>query len=215
MERVHQADPVLADQLGGAAVVVFRKGRHVGILFREVDMSTRVLHLCDHRVLRCDPPSEATESILYVVPDLDPISIETVSAFARLVRNRHLADGIPYGFSPPDQFLDSSASFGTVPGEGLTCASLILAVFHRSGVPLVAYDTWETDEHDLQQQLRFVIHFRDTDKMTHEEANALATTIGRARYRPLQVAGAACADGLPADYTTANRFADKLQGRLS
>lgn len=215
MERVYPADPTSADQLGGAAVVVFTQGRHVGLLFREADQSVRVLHLCGHLDLRCDLPQAVVgEALLYVVPALDPVVVEAVSAFTRLVRSRHVAGGLPYGYSPPDQFFDARAGFLQPGGEGLTCASFILAVFHRSGVQLIEYQSWPARPEDAAQQQWFVNYFRRTGRMTDAEATALATTIGRTRYRPLEVAGAAAAGSHPANFAVCEGLGKELATML-
>jgi hypothetical protein len=213
MERVHRADQTSPEKVGGVAIAIFPKGLHVGILHFEFDYSLRVLHLCSHKELQSQPAADV-DCKLWVVPDLEPEQIAAISAFCRLVRARHAEKGVPYGFSPPESFFDVTANYVQTDGEGLTCATLVLAVFHRSGVTLIHYHTWPARPEDAAWQQKVVDFFRNS-KMTNAEVDAMANTIGRRRFRTLEVAGAACADEYPVDFQIAAAFSDQLVLELS
>lgn len=150
MERVHTVKDKPAEQVEVVGVSVSWNRRHIGVLHK-VDLSppqstapkyhvheVRLLHLGWHGKGQLLNDTDLTQCAAWVSPDIEPEQGEAIAGYCRLIHNRNLAEGTSYGFG-------SAAGFFGVEGEmlpefakmGLTCATFVLAVFHRGGVPLV------------------------------------------------------------------------------
>lgn len=98
---------------------------------------------------------------------------------------------------------------------GLTCATFILAVFEAAGISLIKYDTWpENRPSDFEWQKQIITALRRTRSATPEHIKAVEGDVGSARYRPEEVAGAATANPLPADFPLAAERGQQILERL-
>ena len=100
-----------------------------------------------------------------------------------------------------------------VPGanaHGLTCATIILAVFRAAGIKLVRREPWPVRKDLDPRFLANVQHFAEPDhfKLLQEEVE-----VGVQRVHPAE-AVAACACPLPAEFDVVRSEADALVEQL-
>jgi hypothetical protein len=200
------------------AVGICHSGQHVGLLYRTDDQApVRLFHLCAHRILRNEPPAPRDKCALCVVPSIEPEYANAVVAHAIDIWEKNLGGTIPYGFSDPRGFFDSEGNIAFGPGEvGLTCASIILAIFDLSGFPLLRYDTWEARDDDADA-LRDIIRSQRPHypgEVEHFDRLEAQVEEGTARFRPLEVAGGALADDPPIDFESSKTLASQIQFRI-
>jgi hypothetical protein len=152
-----------------------------------------------------------------VDPAAHPKRLEQVADICRLVWRANQKQGIPYGFSPPTDCLDADTGeflIGTT-RHGLTCASFVLAVFHRAGLPLVVYENWPTSrpgDREWQAKIMRVLERTGADRA---HVDAVRNEVGSVRFRPEEVAAAATASPLPADFKTASERGQQVLERLA
>jgi len=90
-----------------------------------------------------------------------------------------------------------------VPGEGLTCATLIMAVFDALGLALFDVETWPGRDDDADWQ-RSIIHVvKSPPAATSEHINAIRGRPRRARCRPEEVAGSVAESARPVPFERA------------
>src|SRR5437868_1343597 len=124
------------------AVAICHSGNHVGVLYRDEDdpSDIKLFHLCWHRILRNSHPKMSDKCGWWIVPSIEPEQVNSVIAHIGDIWDKNGHGTMPYGFSDPRGFFDNDGNIVFGPGQvGLTCATLVLAVFDLSGVPLVDY----------------------------------------------------------------------------
>lgn len=174
------------------AVAIDSHRRHLGIYHSSSGNQTRQLHLAFHNDLRWEAVDG--QFSCWIRPAISEELAFSVSAFCRLFANEHAQGRVPYGFSSPKGALDRTGHL--LPQVvGLTCASLVLALFDLS-VPLVDYDTWPIRIEDIDWE-RHVADRYLSRSLTREELDRLLSEVPSVRFRPLEVATAASADSLP------------------
>lgn len=219
MDRVYHAQQRPFDQIRGAGIAlreVNPQQRHIGVLYHNsASNDVLLLHLAWHFDLRCNPPSE---TYLWVDPVIHPRRLIQVAAVCRLVWRRNGRDKIPYGFCPPNDCFDAATGeylFGPTQ-YGLTCATFVLAIFHRAGIALGKYETWPVNRPgDAQWQESIVDVLRNTPNATPEHVNRVQHDVGATvRYRPEEVAGAALVTPVPAVFQAAEERSRQILIRL-
>lgn len=193
MNRVHSTaeKPVSQKVIVAVAVcAVDEQQRHVAILHREGGRLNR-LDLAWHFRLR----NERFDSSRYLWIDvpIDRLRAVAVAAKCRQVWRANRHGRIPYGFSPPTDCFDHRALAYLVgrTRHGLTCASFVLAVFHKAGVRLVDYESWPVDRPGDREWQEMVIRKLEDAGADESHIHALRSDIGAVRFRPEEVAAAA------------------------
>lgn len=205
----------LAQSLRHSAIVYlepFREQHHVGIVHRADGGPVLVLHLAWHRDLRNESVDDLNAPAVWIEPSLPAARLRAIAAYGRLVAE---ASGrfIPYGFNHPRGALSAEGKcLLTQSGEGLTCATFVLAIFDVCGWPLVNYDDWPTDRPEDRQWrdriMKLLAERRDSNAKQH--ANDLLREPPATRFRPEEVAGAALSDS-PVSFKTAASNAARLR----
>ena len=209
MSQIHKAAKTPHEQVQFAAVAiraVSANQRHTGILHKERDaVAADLLHLAWH----CDLQNHAAdEAYLWVQPSLPVPRLRQIAALCRKVWRSNGAGTIPFAFSPPNDCIDAQTGqflFGPT-RCGLTCATLVLAVFQAAGVPLVRYDEWPAGRPgDADWQRMVVENLRASGRASFEHLAAMESEIGKnaARFRLEEVAGAATIPDGPATFVRA------------
>jgi hypothetical protein len=155
------------------------------------------LHLEFHCELTvAAPPGD----YLWVLPNLPRRRLAQVAAICDAIASANVPDQIPYSFGPPnDCFDEQSCRFLLGPTKtGLTCASFVLAVFHRAGIPLVRPESWPPPtQEDIAWQKKAVKWLKrkqeiNPSAVSDEHIRCVESEVGNAvRYRPEHVAAAA------------------------
>jgi hypothetical protein len=217
MERVFDAEQRRFEDIRGVAVAIAELGddqRHLGLLHRDAEAGpVLMLDLQWHHRLRNDPPSD---DFLWIDPAVHSRRLAQVADICRLIWRANQKDGIPYGFSSPtDCFDDETGAYLFGPTAlGLTCATFVLAVFHRAGLPLVVYESWPTERPGDRPWQEKIVQLLERTGAATEHVAAVRSEIGSVRFRPEEVAGAATCTTLPALFDQASGRAQHILDRL-
>jgi hypothetical protein len=213
MDRVYHPSQRPFRQVRSAGIAIREVDtdqRHIGLLHAETATGIHFLHLAWHKDLRQEAPRD---NYHWVDPVFPESRLRQVAAVCRLVWRANGRNSIPYGFSPPSDCFDANNGqylFGPTQ-YGLTCATFILAVFHRAGLPLVRYETWPTGRPgDPKWQEAVVRGLLDTPSATPEHIRAVQNDVGTVRYRPEEVAASATIRPSPADFNLAETRGEEL-----
>jgi hypothetical protein len=212
MDRVHLADDLSPESLRIVGVGVYKDAKHIGILCREpTDKKLRFIHLAFHEDLRLQ--DDKARCFLWIEAKLEDEPAAVAAAQARRVYRRYGAGGIPYGFSPYTGYFGPQGEIQwTAPGNGLTCATFVLAVFDSAGVRLVNGETWPTDRpEDKQFQREMIDLVRQRFSASPAHLKGMKADIGQIRPRVLEVAGAVAADAYPVDFASAQSLDQRLR----
>lgn len=114
---------------------------HTAILYRSNDVLWKG-ELQSH-LRTCKEKAIPIESIYWVAPDLieeeQRILAATIDAWLDKNENK-----IPYSVAHPGGVVFRDAVWiGNEPGQGLTCATLVIELFKELGIPFVDVDTWK------------------------------------------------------------------------
>jgi hypothetical protein len=207
MNRVHGVYEKPLAQMGPVALLIGisrPNQRHVGICHRsENPPQISLLHLEDDRALTNGAP---LPGYLWIDPNIHPRRLSQVAAICRNVWKTNQRGGIPFGFGPPtDCFDEETHSYLFGPTHlGLTCATFVLAVFHRAGLQLVNYASWPTERLEDAAWQQEIIKYLERTILDKERILQLKEVVGKAvRYRPEEVAGAATVSPRPVAYEDA------------
>jgi hypothetical protein len=215
MDRVLRSSQFPPQTVTGVGIAVHSAGIHIGVLHRVTENETvRLLHLAWHHHLCSDELKP--EYVLWIRPGIDDDRATAVASLCRRIWKQNQRNQVPYGFSQPNNFFDTSGDLIKGPAKvGLTCASFVLAVFEVARVPLADLTTWpQPTEEDISKQREQLEILRQDSAVDREHLMATEAEIGNSRYRPLDVAGAGTADDLPATYSYASKMADMIGALL-
>lgn len=216
MDRIFESARVSPSEIAHIGVAVHSDGAHIGVLHRSSkNTSALLLHLAWHNRLRSDIPT--AEYLLWVEPLIPEARGAAIAALCRRIWKQHKKNGLPFGLSRPNDFFDVKGGVLKGPAKvGLTCATFVLAVFDAAKIPLVRSEDWpDPTETDIARQREFARRLEDDPSVPREHVRAFREEIGNIRYGPLEVAGAAASDSLPADYAVALSFATRIKRRLA
>lgn len=212
MERLRSAMTHAPDAIDSAVVAILPidpEHRHVGLVHRDVLKHLRLLELRWDFDLADDLWNPGGYS--WVVPNLDPFEMEYLEAKARQVWRGNEYE-VPYGFSHPSNCFDEETArflFGTS-RVGLTCASLVLAVFHFADFPLIEYESWENRPDDAEWQV-YMCEQMEARGASDAEINARRRAeVGSFRYRPEEVAAASMEYSPPVTFAVAQKLGEEI-----
>jgi len=184
--------------------------RHIGLLHRGgEDRNVNLLHFAWHKDLRNESPHA---DYLWVDLNVHPSRARQVAAICRQIWKANGKDRIPYGFSPPNGCFDKkTAEYLLGPTRlGLTCATFVLAVFHRAGLPLIVYESWpRRREKDNEWAESILQALQRNDSADSEHLLAISEQGCAVRYRPEEVAAAGTQEP-PIEYPVAEKVAAQI-----
>jgi hypothetical protein len=216
MDRVVRSGQFSPQTITGVGIAVHSAGLHIGVLYRVTENETvRLLHLAWHHRLRSDELKP--EYVLWIRPAIDDDRAMAVASLCRRIWKQNQRNQVPYGFSHPNNFFDTSGDLIKGPAKvGLTCSSFVLAVFEVARVPLADLTTWpQPTEEDISRQREQLEMLAKDLTIDREHIEATKAEIGNTRYHPLEVAGAGTADDLPTTYSYASKMADEIRELLN
>ena len=199
------------------AIAICVGGSHVGLLYRgDANLSPIYLfHLCWHRIVKNAPPVPNDQCTGCVVPSLEPEQSNAVIAHTLNIWEKNLDGKMPYGFSDPRGFFDVNGNIIFGPNQvGLTCSTIILAIFDLSGTPLVEYDSWPIRSDDADFQRNLLQHLRSHSSQRPEDFEhfkKVESEVGNIRFRPLEVAGSALSEHRPVNFAQAMVLANTVK----
>lgn len=161
--------------------------RHLGMICYSASQgTTKLLELKDHKKLAFDDPKPDTPFVRISLPKR---AHRQLIQWCRQVYLVNEVGGVEFGFEGPVGALDpDTARYLEANHGGLTCSSLILAVFHAYGTPIIDYTSWPLRGADTKWQEKF-LEWLKTYFPPH--AQKAAAGVGSVRYRPEEVAAAA------------------------
>lgn len=198
------------DQSLEAAAVVCRTeygNLHAGILYR-TDQGANVLNLGFQDRLYVDWGWPR----LWSAPDCEPELLFHAAATCRRIWELFVKEKkFPYGIGFGGSSFDETGRLVLAAGaKGLTCATLVLAVFKSANIDLVDGPSWPVRKVD---DLAFLDLLRPFAEKEHMELLAAEVEAGVKRIWPDEVVGA-CACALPAKFEPARSAADALLVKL-
>lgn len=118
------------------------KQKHIALLYRETDGTNWLLHLGWHHLLYHEPWTTDYHWIPF--QQLDSELLDGLVDLAVIVARRPANRTIPYSavFEPRQYFDHLGDYIVQADGDGLTCATFLLALFRRWGLPLIDENTW-------------------------------------------------------------------------
>lgn len=84
-------------------------------------------------------------------------------------------------------------------GKGLTCATLVMALFEELAIPLFKTEDWPSEPEDDAWKLWIIGKFREQGVMSEDHLKAMEDNFQWARFRPMDVAVASTKKKRPLD----------------
>ncbi len=212
MDRVLLSNHISPQTVVGVGIAVHFSGLHIGVLYRvSENAAVKLLHLAWHNKLRSDDLSPVYKC--WIRPAIADDRSLAIAAYCRRIWKQNERNQLPYGFSHPNKFFDTSGNIIKGPAKiGLTCASFVLAVFEGAGVLLADLEGWPSPtQEDMERQRALFDRLEGDDHVERGHVAAVRGELGNTRYHPLDVAGAATADPLPSSYEHAATVGREIQ----
>ena len=137
-------------------ILLTESGTHTGLLYR-FELQLYVLDLLWHERFRVAPTRNDHH---FVVPDLLEEEVIEVAAACQLIVLRRRQRGpqlLKYGFGlPKDPIVNRDGEILFGGSVGLTCATLVLAIFEAVRIPFVDYADWVARPEDDARHRRLL-----------------------------------------------------------
>lgn len=210
--------PSLAIAIAGDSVSNNPERRHAGLYFRSDEDPLKIIHLGWHGKLESMLPDMQYAWI--AISGIDPIILDNIADW--LPQTLQANNGnLPYSIKPFDS--DPFDEHGTLrfsePGDGFTCATFVLWIFHHFNLPLIALENWENRKEDTKWREWIVDMLRRTKNSHHVSEEHIMAQIPfiehAARFRPEEVGGAAGSySGAPLGFSDAIDVGEKVLVKL-
>ena len=166
MNRILRSSQISPHTVPSVGLAVHFSGLHIGVLYRVTETeAVRLLHLAWHHALRSDQlKAEYSCWIRLAIHEDRAMAIAT---YCRRIWKQNQRNQLPYGFSEPNDFFDTSGNLIKGPAKtGLTCASFVLALFEAARTPLADLDTWpEPTSEDIERQRALLTQLANTSNV--------------------------------------------------
>ncbi|MES2137145.1 MAG: hypothetical protein V4502_08825 [Pseudomonadota bacterium] len=183
--------------------------RHSGIFFDD-GSKVALLHLARDLELRVDEP---TDDYWWVVAGIDSSIKKTVAGMCSLMAQRMPA--VPYAFDRAGIRFDDQGNIVPGPeGKGLTCSTLIVAIFDSVHFPLIFENQWPKDN-DWAERLAILTSVFRPARVSSEHAIAAFGELEVKRVKPAEVVGASAETRFPVTYSRARPVAKKIEKELA
>jgi hypothetical protein len=190
----------------GALIKQIGPGQHhVGLLYK-LGQEIRFVHLAWHYRLLSQEP---TPDYFWVQSGLDETNRRVIApAVAQVGSEQQL----PVPYSPHYEgiyFENGTLRYTqTAPGEGLTCATFIMAVFEALGFPLVNVREWPVRAEDASW-FTYIVSRLENDA-TEEHIEAIRANPNGTRFRPEEVVGTVTEGELPVPFARAEALGQEI-----
>lgn len=172
-----------------------RKQQHVGIIYNDGQKNdASILNLAWHFDLRKDTPDPR---YLWIDIPLDRANKMHLANMCELIFASN-EDEIPYGICIEGTGFAKDGTFTTTEQyAGLTCATFVIQVFHSQQFYIIDFDKWEhRRSNEVWQRQIIQLLERKADK-EHIAYQRKKIQEGAARFKPEEVAAAACLPNPP------------------
>jgi hypothetical protein len=175
---------------------------------------------CDHAwhfVFRNQRAAEVA-GLYWANTGLDEFNREVMIDFTRKLAVH--AEGLPYGFNVRGEAFEQETGrpMPIPPGEGLTCATFVLAAHRHRGIELLLTDGWPLRDDDAAWQEEVIdqveAYCEEHGIECERHLERLRGEVGTKRYRPDEVAAGATSPMAPLAFEDARRLADEIVTEL-
>lgn len=166
-----------------------------------------------HFRLECTRPDP---SYFWIPPHIDDRVLTSLAGWVEVIHERNQSGAVPFSINYTGRYFSESGDLirGEL-GEGLTCATFVLAVFSDFSLPLVDVTTWRGRLSDKSWHKKILKDMKKygADPMHVKRQEPL---IGlAARYRPEEVAAAfGIFTGLPNSFRDVEPYAQQILGKI-
>lgn len=182
---------------------------HIGLLHKVEDESAWVLNLRHFGDLRNEPP---TNSYRWVQVELDEINRRALVALCRLLAKK--LPSIPFGFTFNRRYISQAGEYITGEfGDGLTCATFVMAVFDTYHIPLLRTPEWPAASLQDQGWQGLQVQWVQLNRGPFV-AEGVKQHIGAPRYKPEHVTAGAVSAGRPLGLARANKLGARIVREL-
>ncbi len=195
----------------GETIGIVIKGdrRHCGIAYPTDSGNHELCDLLTDRVLKSRPiPVDHYWSPV----SLRPGEVSAVAAFIERILESHASKALTYSLIYTANAFDVKGAL--IRGDGLTCATFVVAVFERLSLPIIVPSTWRArPKEDLAFQDEFLANaIRDKPKrrISPEAAMRIAQEKPNFRVKPDEVCGAAASGKYPVKFNAAIKLAKEV-----
>jgi hypothetical protein len=191
-------------------IVIRADTRHCGIAYPTESGSHELCDLLADKVLKSRPiPTDHYWSPVA----LRPGEVSAVTAFIERILESHATKALTYSLVYTANAFDVKGAIAR--GDGLTCATFIVAVFERLSLPLLDSKTWEArPKEDRAFQDEFLRNaIREVDpqrRISPEAAMRIAQEKPNFRIKPAEVCGAAASGKYPVKFNAAITLAKEV-----
>ena len=207
--------PVSLADIDEIAIALGRTGAqrqylHSGIFYRNRGKEIAFLELIIDGTIRSGTPDQcrATRFIWSLAPVDDQFRREQLATLCELIAVN--GQRVPYGFKHVDATFSLANGSLVIAGNpiGLTCATLVLAVFASHRIELIDTSTWQLRDADTKWQQQMIEEMRNNPHwgVPAGEIDLNESDVPCLRYSPDDIMGAALAGQIPASFETATRL---------
>jgi hypothetical protein len=205
--------PVSFDDIEEAAVAIAWMGRrlHAGIIYRSESGARLLLDLGIDGTIGNDRPKP---KFAWAVPDVEPELLHQIAVLCEVIAEEPQPPCVYQIKYAPSSFTVDGDSISFGDGcRGLTCATLVLSIFHSVSIDLIDYNGWELrpDDERWENELVDDIQQGRVYGIDADAAQLNADDIPCLRYSPTDVIAACRADTLPITFSQANEQTEEIK----
>jgi len=128
-----------------------------------------------------------------------PDKVALIALLMQIIEANSSPDDVNYGFDTDGSFFNpETGEFIKVhPGQGVTCATLIMEVFDAAELPLIDRSSWPKADSASVEFQKTVIEAMKRNNIDDQVVQYQISNIGNSRYLPEQVAAATQAEHRP------------------
>lgn len=189
-------------------------GQHCGIAYWDHQKNElKQLHMADHNELKVSPAGRIValgKKSIWVRPPVNPLRLKIVRGYCMQIE-RKLPYEVPYAFRITNQTRFTDTGDLLLVGQaGLTCATLVVAVFASTGLRLVDIDSWIVRAEDAQVISAAILRLKSkgVDPLHVQKMVEETPCI---RIRPDEVGGAALESSHPVEMSRAVQMSAELR----
>lgn len=182
---------------------------HIGLLYKIDDSPALILNLRGHLELKNETPSIEYR---WLQIELDEFNRRTIANLCRLIAAKSQA--IPFGFTYNGSYFTLRGDYlGHDLGEGLTCATFVMALFETYSIPLLKIAEWprhQAEDMIWQARQAGIVEARRGRTI----AGAVRAHIGEPRFHPEHVTAGSVSASRPLGYEDAKRLGARIRKDL-
>jgi len=190
---------------------------HVGIVYKATD-TVRFCDLAWHYLIT-NKPAGTVDRLHWWNSGLDEFNREIMIDWIRQLANADAA--FPYGFNASGEIFDrDTGSPLPLPiGQGLTCATFVIAAHRARGIELLDIETWPNRPEDAVWQAHIIgvlrTHCESRGISADAHLQGLERDVGSIRFRPDEVAAGMYSAFTPLNFENARQLADEIVAHLT